>query len=501
MSAATTSTIAARDTIAPEARAGDVAARNLYRSVWRWHFYAGLFALPFLLMLAVTGSIYLFQNELNDALYPQLHRVTPAAGTPSPEKMVRAAEAAYDGIATRIDLSADPSRSAEVFLTPRHGAPLRVFVDPGNARVLGTYRYERTLVGAADRLHGSLMLGRFGDALVELAACWTLVLIATGLWLWWPRDGDWRRALRPDLRARGRAFWRGLHASTGAWTAAFIVFLVLTGLPWAGVWGDLLRWGTDALGIGYPGEHGHHAPAADARRDALPWTLQGGVPASGNTAHAGHRDHAGHGSHADRAVPSSAPTDARRMHSQAIASRVASDGLPAIGADAAVAIARSHGLRGDYRVTLPDGAHGAYTVVLYPARPQGQRTLRIDRRNGDVLGDTGYADYGWAARAVELGVQIHMGRYFGRANQIAMLLPCLGIVALSPSGAVMWWRRRPRGRLGAPASPRPARLRTLLAMTAGLGLLFPLVGASLLLVLLWDRAVTSRCPRLRRALR
>jgi uncharacterized iron-regulated membrane protein len=32
----------------------------LYGAVWRWHFLAGLFALPFLLNLAVTGGLYLF---------------------------------------------------------------------------------------------------------------------------------------------------------------------------------------------------------------------------------------------------------------------------------------------------------------------------------------------------------------------------------------------------------------------------------------------------------
>lgn len=31
------------------------ASSRLYRAVWRWHFYAGLYVIPFLLMLAVTG--------------------------------------------------------------------------------------------------------------------------------------------------------------------------------------------------------------------------------------------------------------------------------------------------------------------------------------------------------------------------------------------------------------------------------------------------------------
>ena len=31
-----------------------------YRRIWRWHFYAGLIALPFVALLSVTGMIYLF---------------------------------------------------------------------------------------------------------------------------------------------------------------------------------------------------------------------------------------------------------------------------------------------------------------------------------------------------------------------------------------------------------------------------------------------------------
>ena len=35
-----------------------------YRAVWRWHFYAGLFCIPFVVVLAVSGSTYLFKNEV-----------------------------------------------------------------------------------------------------------------------------------------------------------------------------------------------------------------------------------------------------------------------------------------------------------------------------------------------------------------------------------------------------------------------------------------------------
>lgn len=42
---------------------------NLYRAVWRWHFFAGLIILPVLVWLATTGAIYLYKPELERTLY------------------------------------------------------------------------------------------------------------------------------------------------------------------------------------------------------------------------------------------------------------------------------------------------------------------------------------------------------------------------------------------------------------------------------------------------
>lgn len=31
--------------------------KALYRTIWRWHFYAGIFCIPFVIVLAITGAI------------------------------------------------------------------------------------------------------------------------------------------------------------------------------------------------------------------------------------------------------------------------------------------------------------------------------------------------------------------------------------------------------------------------------------------------------------
>jgi uncharacterized iron-regulated membrane protein len=447
-----------------------------YRAIWRWHFYAGLIVAPFLLILAVTGAIYLFNDEIEDALRPQFRFVAPHAESLAPSRLIGAALALHPGAATRIDLPTANDRSALVFVTPAHGDPLRVAVDPGTGKVLGAFVYNRTLVGFADAMHGSLTIGTLGDRIVELAACWALVLIATGLYLWWPRG---RRGLAgllyPRLRADGRLFWRDLHATTGLWTVALIAFLLLTGLPWAGIEGDILQRSTAALGIGYPTAHGTHGtPTSMPMKAALgeaPWTMEM-APMPSSAASSEHIGHTG--------------------HEMAMAAR---DDAGVAGTDRIVgSLARDHALAGGYRLFLPSGPTGVYTAYTYPDRPQGQRTLYFDRWSGRLIREVGYADYGWAAKAIELGVQLHMGNYFGLANQLVMLATCIAIVTLVVSGVAMWWKRRPKGRLAPPARMTDAPIGGAIAILIAGGILFPLLGLSLLAAFAIDR-VSVRLAR------
>ncbi|ABA05573.1 propeptide, PepSY amd peptidase M4 [Nitrobacter winogradskyi Nb-255] len=440
-------------------------ALALHRTVWRWHFYAGLVVAPFMFILAVTGAIYLFNDEINDVLHRDLRIVAPVSEPAPLSKMAEAAITAYPGgKVTRIDTARATNRSVEVFVTPATGDAVRVFVDPGTGRVLGSYVYARTLVGFADIAHGSLTLGSIGDNIVELAACWGFILVATGLYLWWPR-GRFRLGgvLYPRIGRRGRPFWKEWHAVVGMWSAFLIMFLILTGLPWASFWGDLLRRGTDLAGIGYPANHRLQGTTPstttvkDAAGNAAPWTLEQ-APIPDSDPHAGHHGHI-----------TSAPA-AKRM----------------LGVDDVAAILTREGLMAPYRLILPKNASGVFTAFSYPDQPETQRTLHVDQYSGRVIGDVRFADYGWAAKAVELGVQIHMGNYFGRLNQIVMLIPCIGIIVLTITGPLMWWRRRPKGEFAAPQPLSSPRLRTSAMIVIGLCVMFPLAGASLALAMIAD---------------
>lgn len=158
-----------------------------------------------------------------------------------------------------------------------------------------------------------------------------------------------------------------------------------------------------------------------------------------------------------------------------------------IGLDAAVARFATLGLRDDYRLSLPRGAAGVYTAVRMPDAVAGQRVVHLDRYSGRVLADIGYADFGAVARVTEWGVSVHKGLEYGLANQLLLLLACLMLVFLAASGVVMWLRRRPPGRLAAPARrPDDGLARGVIVIAVALGLLFPILGCSMLLALAID---------------
>ena len=86
------------------------------------------------------------------------------------------------------------------------------------------------------------------------------------------------------------------------------------------------------------------------------------------------------------------------------------------------------------------------------------------------------------------------------SNQLLMLLAALIVIVLSVSGAMMWWQRRPKeiGLIGAPAMPAHVQeWKVPLAIVAVLGIIFPFVGLSLVIVLLLDYFVLARIPALK----
>lgn len=453
-------------------------ARKFYVAAWRWHFYAGLYVAPFLIMLAMTGLIMLWSAALVGRDGEKLYRVTSAAETVAVSRQAIAAVLAVPGGTIVQYIAPRTADGPAVFRLDVDAQSTMVAVDPYTGQVLGQWERHNLLYDLANTIHGTFLLGDLGDRLIEIAAGFGVMLVITGLFLWWPRDVRFRAVAVPLISARGRPLWKSLHQSIGFWCAAVLLVFLVSGLTWSGIWGERLTqaWST------FPAEKWDNVPLSDKTHaehlnhdgiKEVPWTLeQTRMPVSG--------------------------TD------------VGIDGIPdgrPIDIDNIVALARSIGFDNRFQLAFPGDANGVWTLSRDTmsndsSDPTSDRTVHIDQYTGKILADVGFADYGPAGKAMAVGVAFHEGD-IGLWNLAFNTVFCLSIVFLSVSGVVMWWKRRPAGatRLVAPALPETLGLwKGGAVVMLVVACLFPLTGAVLVGVLALDMLLLRHVKPLKRAL-
>ena len=118
--------------------------------------------------------------------------------------------------------------------------------------------------------------------------------------------------------------------------------------------------------------------------------------------------------------------------------------------------------------------------------PTADRTVHVDQYTGRILADVKFADYPIFGKAMSVGIALHEGQ-LGAWNVMLNALFCLTVMFATVSGVLMWWKRRPAGRLGAPVYARDHRLGFgVAAIALALGLAFPLGGIAILAFALID---------------
>lgn len=433
---------------------------GLYRTIWRWHFYAGLFVMPFVLVLSLSGSLYLFRPQV-ERWEERAFQTQSAASAVKPHEQLEAALGAHpDARFLDYRVPGADGDAAMIRLALPDGEVLQVFVSPGGS-VLGALDPDTRIMAVTKRIHSELLIGTAGNRLVELAASWAIVMILTGLYLWWPRGRGPAGVLWPRLRSGGRAFWRDLHAVTGVWASTLALGLLVSGLPWAGVWGA--AFGALRAEMGWVS-----GPAQ--------WDIDGSKPAIQPAAHA--HDHGS----TEAAPTPDAPFSARVF-------------------DQMVVDVRNEGLAFPAIVT-PPGSPGRFDApgqMLWTIRsdiqnPPLRTTIRYDLTGRHEIARERFEDTHPIDRVINYGIAWHEGQLFGWINQLIGLLTAAMLVTLAVSAFAMWRRRKPAGRLGAPPPGAPGAARGLLGIVLVLALLLPLLALSLAAIFVLERLVLARIP-------
>ncbi len=401
--------------------------------IWRWHFLAGLFLSPTLITLAVTGFIYLFKPQVEPQLYKHWLNVPVSAEQVSVQRQIEGVLTEFPEAKVQYLIpSSGPGKTTQVFLRTAAMEPLITYVSPHTGAVVGRQRSDRTLMQLAHDIHGSLLIGKTGEIIMELTAGWAFILVATGLFLWWPKDKKGMSGvLWPRLSLKGRGFWKDIHAVPAFYLSGLLILFISTGVPWTGVTGKWLGQLATATGTGSPPGFG-------------------GSPFKSSL------------------QPGQAPIPIDRLV------EISRERLP--GAPA--------------HILLPKKPDAAAVIRWKAPRPQDRAYIHVDMGTGDVIKDYRWSDFGIIGKIVLMSVALHEGTWFGVWNQVLNSVVAFGVIALAVTGIVMWWKRRPKGAFAAPQVPDGARFpRSLVVLMALFCLMVPIAGLSLLAVVLTDRLV------------
>jgi uncharacterized iron-regulated membrane protein len=208
------------------------------------HSIAGLALALLLSLIALTGTIMSFEDEIVDHLNAGIMQVAPrTAPALMPDELVTRLKAAQDvGKVSAVMLSSDPFAAVHVrFARDEQGArPGSLYVDPYDAHVLGTPRGEE-FFATVRRLHRWLLIPGdakgWGRQITGVAALGLIVMLVTGLVLRWPRRASSVKMwLKPNLGLSGRGLHRSLHAVIGTWVLPIYLVMTLTGLWYSFDW-------------------------------------------------------------------------------------------------------------------------------------------------------------------------------------------------------------------------------------------------------------------------
>ena len=295
--------------------------------------------------------------------------------------------------------------------------------------MLGQLSPAAWLPGISRALHGGWPLGEPGSWLLELGDGWAILMLATGLYLWWPR-GRGVAALWPRTGAGTRVLLRDLHSCVAAWFSVVFLFFLISALPWTAFWGGKLL-STIESNIGQKSPTGFSPGGASV-------------------------------------------------------AQFANASLPI---EQAVSAAKRAGVHGTLDIRLAPWPGAPLFMTNTHVSPSQDRTILADPTAGAIRGVFANEQLPVIPRLVALGVHVHQAD-FGPINIWLNTAFASSLIWLSVTGVLSWWTRRPAGTVGAPPKPdgdMPLAVRAMVIVACAL---MPLFGASIVLIGLAELGVT-----------
>jgi uncharacterized iron-regulated membrane protein len=397
--------------------------KNIYPLIWKWHFIGGIISAPIVAILAITGIIYLFKDNYEAPQKRELLQIEQKTENKmSFQKQWEFAQKEWKKKPSGVILPTSENESTE-FISGKFSHKSILYIDPYAQKVKGQINISDTDMHTVRKVHGELLLGSVGTKIVELAASWMVVLIITGLYLFWPRGRGWKGFFTVRTNQSKRILFRDVHALSGFWFSFLLLLVLAGGLPWTDVWGEGFRMVQQKTGSGFPATWDSRALKSNPKGEAIPL-------------------------------------------------------------DEVVNKAKLLDLNGKTVIDLPQNATGVYSIYNETSELSEMKKIHLDQYSGEVLVSHTWADVGILMKARLWAMAFHQGE-FGLWNWYLMIFVATGLFILSVSAIISYTYRKKLGSLSIPKVPDNISFGfPLVVLIIILGILLPLFGLSVVLLFL-----------------
>ena len=203
------------------------------------HLWLGISSGLVVLIVALTGSLLVFEDELDPLFHPSFFYVTaPAGARPlSVDALAQTVQAQYpDYKLYDIDIEQEAGRSMVFTLRKSKTDGLDVAVNQYTGDIIEGVKEQRRFFYVVLQLHRYLCMGTTGKVITGISCSIFLILVLTGLVLWWPK----RNTRRQRMQVKWNASWKrlnwDLHAILGFYVHIVIFVIALMGLTWSYEW-------------------------------------------------------------------------------------------------------------------------------------------------------------------------------------------------------------------------------------------------------------------------
>lgn len=404
--------------------------KKLYAWIWKWHFIAGIISLPFIILLSMTGIIYLFKDTYEAQQLANVKSVEVKPQRFSYQKQLEIVLDKWDKKPSAMVVPISESEATE-FVSGRFSNKSRFFINPYTGMVKGQIQNNQTDMHQVRKLHGELLLGTYGTKVVELIASWMVVLIISGMYLFWPRDRGVMGLVTVRFNQSKRILFKDLHGVTGFWFSIFILMILAGGLPWTDVWGGGYKWLQNETHSGYTKE----------------WKGVGVV-------------------------------SKEKTH--------------AITLDQMVEKAKMLELEGVTTISIPQKPTGVYGISNQTSNYKALEKYQFDQFTGDQLYHGTWRDIGIMMQARIWFMNFHQGQ-FGPWNWWLVIFIAIGLLFMSVTALFSYINRKRRGEWNIPKRPKNFKIaKVLVGMIIILGFIFPLFGLSLILIYIGEALFLSK---------